>query len=278
VRANTIEGFAEAFARYGLSPEALRPCYGLAEATLLASCSKPSRAPVIGCFDRAELACGRAVPAASGAGVRLVSCGQAAAGHAIQITSSDDTPTTDGQVGEIWLRGPSVASGYWALPGISNDVFRVTGGVRGRFLRTGDLGFVLRDELYITGRLKDLITLNGRNIYPQDIEFTVQSLLNSAANSCAAFIGEEPDDHSLVIVQELRAIAAIDVETVARRIVAAVADEHGVRPGSVILIRAGHLPKTTSGKVRRAAARKAITSGELALLGQYRGSNAPGTI
>ena len=184
VRPDTLDRFAHAFAPAGFRREAFLPCYGLAEATLLVSGSPPSHSPVVLSVDAAAL--GRdeiAEQSGVNEGRQLAGSGQVAAGHRVVVVdAATSMPCAQNRVGEIWVTGPSVACGYWKQPTETQKVFRaMLDDSDGPFLRTGDLGFLKDGELFVTGRLKDMIILRGRNFYPQDIEWTVERCHRASA-------------------------------------------------------------------------------------------------
>ncbi|WP_437576671.1 amino acid adenylation domain-containing protein [Sorangium sp. So ce887] len=270
IRAATLDRFAEAFAPAGFRRAAFYPCYGLAEATLLVSGGAADAPPVVRAVDRAALEQGRAVfdPRDPQAGLTLVGCGGSPAGDEVLIVDPEAHRTCEGErVGEIWVAGASVAQGYWERPEDTTATFeaRLSTG-EGPFLRTGDLGFLSRGELYVTGRLKDLIIVRGRNLYPQDIELTAEGSHPSLrAGGGAAFSVDVDGEERVVIVQELgrRASASTDPAELGAAIQNAVADRHEVAVHAVVLIKPGNLPRTTSGKVQRRACRGRFLDGSL---------------
>jgi len=269
VRRDTMERFAEAFAPAGFRPEAFLPCYGLAEATLIVSAG--STASAAGHVDPGALQQHRAQPGADAVGApvhRLTSCGYGAADQRIAIVDPQTREMCPrGRVGEIWLSGPSVALGYWGKQEETDHVFRgrVAGTGDGPFLRTGDLGFLRDGELVVTGRHKDLIIIRGRNHYPQDIEETAQRADPALRPGCAAaFVLEADGEDRLVLVHEVaRQADDVDAAAVVGRIRRAVAERHGLQAHTVILVPAGAMPKTSSGKVQRRLCRAQLVSGEL---------------
>ncbi|MET0395452.1 MAG: fatty acyl-AMP ligase, partial [Longimicrobiaceae bacterium] len=270
VRAETLRAFADAFAPNGFRERAFFACYGLAEATLMVTGSQPSELPVVRAVDAEALGEGMVVADAAPEGrYRLVGSGRSAPSQRVIIvdpaTLRECAPE---RVGEVWVRGASVASGYWERPEATAETFGafVAGTREGPFLRTGDLGFLDGGELFITGRLKDLIVIRGRNHYPQDIEMTAaHSHPALRAGSSAAFSVDDGGEERLVVVQEVsrQASAGLDVEEVAAAIRRAVAGEHGVQVHAVAVARTGGVPKTTSGKVQRRACRAAFLAGDL---------------
>jgi natural product biosynthesis luciferase-like monooxygenase protein/FkbM family methyltransferase len=263
VRAATLDRFAEAFAPSGFRREAFYPCYGLAEGTLFVSGG----------------ATGRASPVAPApdSGRPLVGCGHAWLDQRIAIVEPKPEPESGielppGQVGEIWVAGPSVAGGYWERDEETRRTFqaRLAGNPAGpSFLRTGDLGFLADGELFISGRLKDLIILRGRNLYPQDVELTAEQSHPALRPGCAAaFDVEMEGDQRLVLVSELERGSTASAEEVAAAVRRAVAQEHEAQVHEVVLIRVGTLPKTSSGKIRRRACREGYLAGTLEVLGR----------
>jgi amino acid adenylation domain-containing protein len=273
VKAATLEQFAEAFRVSGFRYEAFYPCYGLAEATLLVSGDSVSAPPFAESFDIAQLQRHRAVQAAGPAAeIRtLVSCGRASDDQQIMIVDSDmATPCQEGQVGEIWIAGPSVAQGYWNQPETSRRTFQavLAGDDTRRFLRSGDLGFMRQGNLFITGRLKDLIIIRGRNYYPEDIEITAQqSHSGLRPYGGAAFTIEVADEERLVVVQEIeRQARQIPADTLIQEIRASVMQEHQLQVHTVVLIKPGSIPKTSSGKIQRHACRERLLEGTLDII------------
>lgn len=274
LRAETLERFAETFAPCGFRRAALYPCYGLAEATLFVSGEPALQGPVIRSFDVGALEREhRAEPTDDGApgSRRLVSSGRAWPGQRIAIvdpqTSRELAP---GHEGEIWVSGSNCAQGYWNRRDETRETFRssLAEGGRGPFVRTGDLGFVLAGEIYVTGRLKDLIIVRGRNHYPHDVERTVERAHASLRPGCgAAFAVEVEGEERVVIVQEIdRDTDPGLVPSILQDIRAGVIAEHDLRPHAVVLIPAGEIPKTSSGKIQRRATRDLYLLGSLPIL------------
>jgi acyl-CoA synthetase (AMP-forming)/AMP-acid ligase II len=281
VRAETLERFALTFAPCGFRREAFYPCYGLAEATLLASGGKKGRTPPTLSVRKAALEANRAEPVAPGEpGAQvLVGCGQSLADQQIVIAQPEErTRCRPGEVGEIWLAGPSAAQGYWEKPEESGQTFgaRLADTGEGPFLRTGDLGFLREGELFLTGRLKDLIILRGRNLYPQDLELTAERSHPDLQPGCgAAFAIEEGGQERLVLAFEAAPRRQTDVAAVAEAVRQAVADEHEADLHAFALLRPGGIPRTSSGKVRRRDCRSAFLAGTLDALGQWRATGRP---
>jgi acyl-CoA synthetase (AMP-forming)/AMP-acid ligase II/acyl carrier protein len=277
VRHATLERFAEAFAPSGFRPEAMYPCYGLAESTLIVTGKRRGEPSATIVVDAAEIERDRVVRSRGGeAGARtLVSCGRAADGHAVVVVDPGTcVPCEAGRVGEIWVTGPSVASGYWGCETETVGTFHahLSGGDERSFLRTGDLGFLDDGELYVTGRLKDLIIVRGRNLYPNDVE--------SAAAEChprlragigAAFSASDGVEERLVVLHEAdRRLKGREAEVVLDALRTGIADEFEVAPYAVALLPPGGVLRTSSGKVRRRACREAFLDGSLRTLAEWR--------
>jgi 8-amino-7-oxononanoate synthase len=275
VRADTVEAFCQAFEPCGFRREAFYPCFGLAEATLIVSGGYAKRPPVIRWFDAAALANNQvadAEPEEEGVHA-LVGCGETLPDQTIVIADPDTmTRAAPDQIGEIWVSGPSVAKGYWQQPQATQETFRAflkdTG--EGPFLRTGDLGFMKDCELFVTGRIKDLLILHGANVYPQDIELTVYRSHPHLLPDCgAAFTVESEGQERLVVVQEIHRRHRADAGEVFQAIRRAVAEEHDLPVEAMVLVEAGSIPKTSSGKIQRHACRAAYLSRCLAVVAQW---------
>lgn len=271
VRQATIARFTETFADAGFAPEVMMPAYGLAEATLCVSSKPQAGKPAFLTVSKAELEQGRAIPAAAaGPGtIELVGCGPPCDGQRVVIVDPERrAPCAGGQIGEIWVSGPSVTRGYWQRPELTEATFgaRLASDGEGPFLRTGDLGFLHDGELYVTGRLKDLIIIRGRNLYPQDIEQTAEEAHPALRQAySAAFAVDVCGTERLVVVLEVQRPMA-DYTEILTAVRVAVASEHEVMPYALVLIEPGAIPKTSSGKIQRRATREAFLSGELAVL------------
>ncbi len=270
VRATTLDRFADVFRPCGFRKEAFLPCYGLAEATLIVSGRKPDQAPVVRTFDSAllEQKLAAEVSAENRDARTLVGCGPTLPGQKIVVADPESgVPCSPGEIGEIWVAGPNVAVGYWNLPRETEETFngRLSGSDEGPFLRTGDLGFLIDGELFVAGRLKDLIIIRGRNHYPQDIELTVERSHPALRAGCgAAFSVDVSGEEQLVVVQEVdRHLDNSSVRAVIDAIRQAVLNEHEVQVYAVALAKAGAVPKTTSGKIQRRACRARFEAGLL---------------
>jgi long chain fatty acid CoA FadD26 len=270
VRSATVERFLRAFGPCGLAPEAHRPSYGLAETTVFVTASPLDAAPYEAHLDRDELTMGRVVPAAGDdtAATGLVGCGLPV-GQQVRIVDPEtrvEVPT--GRTGEIWVQGPNVARGYWDRVAQSVETFgaRLLGpdgtAVDGEWLRTGDLGALYDGHRFVTGRRKDLIIVDGRNHYPQDIELSVQAA-HAGVRRAAAFSVERGAVEEVIVVAERSRDAGTDPAAIGRAAREAVAAAHGVRLTEFVLVAPGVIPRTSSGKVSRSACRRRYLSGEL---------------
>ena len=271
---DTIDRFVEAFRGSGFRREAFHPAYGMAEFTLLVSLKRPEDAPGFRSLDARALEKGlvREVGPDQKNARPVVSCGRPVGETKVVIVDPEVFKRCDPDVvGEIWLADPSVAKGYWNKPEETTQTFgaHLAGTGEGPYLRTGDLGFVKDGELFVTGRLKDLIIIRGRNHYPQDIEQTVAQSHPSLRQGCgAAFSIEKAGEERLVVVQEIEQRAAVTaIDDIAGAIREAVAEHHDIQVYTVALVRAGSIPKTSSGKIQRRACRDAFLSAHLGLVG-----------
>jgi acyl-CoA synthetase (AMP-forming)/AMP-acid ligase II len=325
VRADTLKRFAQTFASCGFRPNYSYPCYGLAEATLIVSGGIVKNEPIlrnaqVGALEHNDVleSSGRQLNVRT-----LVGCGRAMLDTRIVIVHPESSIACGpNEVGEIWVSSPSVAPGYWNRPEETEITFRayLTGSGEGPFLRTGDLGFLTDGELFVTGRLKDLIIISGRNLYPQEIELTVQQSHPAVRPACcAAFSVDVADEERLIVAAEVEpryvptrhstngngngnghvngngnenghvngngngngnghgngngtshshgnGRLALDVDQMVRAIRRAVAEEHDVRVHDVLLLRAGTIPKTSSGKLQRRECQAGFLNGTLATL------------
>jgi natural product biosynthesis luciferase-like monooxygenase protein len=276
VRAETLERFATAFEPYGFRREAFYPCYGMAETTLLVSGGLKAALPVIKTIQGNALEQNQVIFSASqeNDAVRtLVGCGQTFPEQQIVIAHPDIlTRCQPLEVGEIWVSGNNVAQGYWNRPEETQTTFRAyladTG--EGPFLRTGDLGFLQDRELFVTGRLKDLIIIRGRNHYPQDIELTVeQSNPILQQGSTAAFSVEVNGQERLVVACEVERTSRrnLDLDEVVGAIRKAVSEQYDVEVYGVLLLKPGSIPKTSSGKIQRHACKAGFLAESLSVVG-----------
>jgi 8-amino-7-oxononanoate synthase/acyl carrier protein len=275
IRAATLEKFVERFAPVGLHREALLPCYGMAETTLIITGGKKSDPPVLRSFLGQALDAHRIVPVeADHPGARqLISCGRVLPEGDVRIVD----PVTyrqlpEDRVGEIWVDSPSVGIGYWRNPGATEETFKAKLLDRdsGTYLRTGDLGFLHGGELFVTGRLKDLIIVRGVNRYPQDIELTVEQAHSALQpGAVGAFAVDLHGRERLIIVSEVERTRRKDWSDVIQAIRRGVTAEHELPPDGVVLVRFGSIPKTSSGKIQRHACRKDFIDGVLAVVAQW---------
>lgn len=264
VRASTLERFAAAFAACGFQPEAFRPSYGLAESTLYVTGIDRAASPRVFQLDREELKRGRFQIAQTNQSQAVVGCGKPSPETRVEIVDPATQQRSEpGQAGEIWLSGPSVALGYWSRPDETAKVFhaRLAGDEENRFLRTGDLGCFFDGELVVTGRLKDLIVIRGANYYPQDIEASAALAHPDIPDGCAAAFAVEHDgeDRVFLVCEVSRSQARSGEENyseMAEAIRRTVHQEHGITLQGISLVRPGSIPKTSSGKIRRAACRE----------------------
>jgi nonribosomal peptide synthetase protein BlmIV len=287
VRQKSVETFVQRFATAGFAEEAMRPAYGLAEATLVVSISERGSAPSFDALDAEALKGGAVVPAAGGGRIcGVANCGTFYADAAIAIVDSESrVALPDGRVGEVWVRGSSVALGYFRNVDATQAVFgatlRDTG--EGPYLRTGDLGYRRGGALFIAGRIKDVIIVRGRNYYPQDIEAAVSASHPAFdMHGAAAFAVNEAeipdlDAERLVVFQELaRGHRDEDLGALARVVQKTVSDEFGLAVHAVVFLGPRRLPKTSSGKVQRSACKAAFLAGDSSFLGiEYPQSPAP---
>ena len=298
IRAQTLARFSEKFAGCGFQRKAFYPCYGLAESTLFVTGKEAIASPNLISVESSQLNQGKVqrVGQTADSGTQqpntqrpntqqpntqqVVSCGHARAQQIEIVNPKTGSPCDSGAVGEIWIAGESVAAGYWNQVTATKETFNNTlKGRRENFLRTGDLGFIYSGELFVTGRLKDLIVIRGQNYYPQDIELSVgqaHASLQSAAAFSLAAEGAQAENEQLVIVQELSRTAVrqirkktLQVTEVFEAIRAGVSGQHGLRVEAIALLKPGHLPKTTSGKVQRQSCKQQFLAGTLETVAQW---------
>ncbi|MCA2709467.1 MAG: fatty acyl-AMP ligase [Microcystis sp. M015S2] len=274
VRAEVLKKFAEAFQVSGFKATALCPGYGLAEATLKVTAVSYDSPPYFYPVQANALEKNKIVGATeTDTNVQtLVGCGWTTIDTQIVIVNTETLkPCSPEIVGEIWVSGSTIAQGYWGKPQETQETFQAyladTGA--GPFLRTGDLGFIKDGELFVTGRLKEIILIRGRNNYPQDIELTVQNSHPALRPSCgAAFTVENKGEEKLVVVQEVERtwLRKVDIDEVKRAIRKAVVQEYDLQVYAIALIRTGSLPKTSSGKIQRRGCRSKFLEGSLEIL------------
>lgn len=295
IRHRTLHAFAQRFSSVGFSPSSYYPCYGLAESTLLAAGGDGPAEPRTIDVDRAGLRDNRVDSVAMKSkrdAVTIVSSGRAPRGTSIKIVDPvTSCECDDRRIGEIWLSGDSITLGYWHRPDENDRLFGTLAGKAGRppmnpvvrtrwfrsrvpdvpatngqaYLRTGDLGFIENGELFVTGRMKDVVIVRGRNYSPADIEATVGGLVVPGMDRAVAFSVDGPRAEGLGLVVELpRDVSGLCLETIVRDIRRAVIDEHEIDPRLVLLAKPGAIPMTTSGKVQRAACRDSVEHGRIA--------------
>jgi acyl-CoA synthetase (AMP-forming)/AMP-acid ligase II/thioesterase domain-containing protein/acyl carrier protein len=274
VRPATLARFAAGFRDCGFRRQAFYNGYGLAEATLSVSASIRFQEPRILRVQKTSLERNDVVvdPPEDVPANHIVSCGKAPSGEKIVIVDAESCELCPpGKVGEIWVSGPNITQGYWNNPSGTDETFRafLKDSGDGPFLRTGDLGFLHEGELFVTGRLKDVIIIRGRNLYPEDIELTVERCHKGLRPGCTvAFSVEDEFDEGLVIVQEVRASHQTDLVEIVDAIRQAVLLEHEVTAHTIVLVQERSIPKTSSGKLQRPACRVAFLSGSLEVLEQ----------
>ena len=272
VRADTIRRFGETFAPYGFAASSMYPAYGMAEATVLISAGRRGAGPALRLLSRDGLQRHRALaPRDAGDTQTMVGCGRALAGEQIAIVDPASRKRLGAdRVGEVWVAGPNVARGYWRNAEAAAAAFDavIDGEADHSWLRTGDLGFVDQTgELFITGRIKEIVIIRGVNHYPQDIEDTVQSCHPALRpHGGAAFTVRQGDDaEQLIIVQEVERTERnrIAPHEIIGQIREAIVNEHEIVPKEIMLLRPGALPKTTSGKIQRGLSRQLWLAGSL---------------
>ena len=281
IRPETLERFSTVFAPSGFKSNAFYPCYGMAETTLIVTGGSRSAEPVTYSANQDALERNRAVASAIPAESKpIVGCGHSWLEQEVRIVDPETfAPCDRGKIGEIWVAGKSVAQGYWQRPEQTEQTFRARlAGSKTKFLRTGDLGFFQNQELFITGRLKDVVIIRGRNHYPQDIELTVESAHEAMQISgCAAFSVEEGSAEQLVVTAEvtrayLRRLN--EDEQIENEIILAVrraiSEAHELQLYTIQLLKPGSLPKTSSGKVQRKQCRRQFLDDSLTVVGQWK--------
>lgn len=277
INPRVLREFAEAFSDYGFKWENFSPAYGLAEATLLVSSTPIGKEPVVLQLEASELEQGRIVPAAADSTYirEAVSCGPLVCETTVAIVNPDTLVRCTGdEVGEIWVRDPGVAHGYWQRPDATRETFEAQIADEGaeRYLRTGDLGFMQDGELFITGRIKDLIIIRGTNHYPQDIEWTVQQTspaMRPDYGACFSII--EDGEEQLVVVQEIERQHQRDMDSdeLISEIRQAISEAHELQTYAVALVKSGNVLKTSSGKIQRRKCKSSFLAGELEVLADW---------
>jgi amino acid adenylation domain-containing protein len=260
VRFECMERFVATFGDCGFHAEAFFPCYGLAESTLMVTGGRNADLPIVKKVSSQALEKNVVRPGEDGEITRLlVGCGSGLLGQEVRIVNPRTREACqDDVVGEIWVSGPSVGQGYWNRSEETSVTFRayLAPNGEGPYLRTGDLGFLSDNQLFITGRLKDLLIIRGRNLYPQDIELTIQNCHPSLQLNCgAAFTVEVEGQDTLVVVNEVEQRLETSPEKLTSMIRNAILLEHGVLVHAIVLVKNGTIPKTTSGKIKRSVCR-----------------------
>jgi acyl-CoA synthetase (AMP-forming)/AMP-acid ligase II len=275
IRARTIERFSKAFEAFGFRREAFSCGYGLAEATLAVCGSDWKRAPTVIDVDTQALESGHVVLASAAARTvrSFVGCGKPQSTAISEIAIVDPATKIRCQpdrAGELWVRGAGIAQGYWMKPDDTREIFeaRLADTNDGPFLRTGDLGFILDGEVFITGRLKEVLIVRGRCLYPHDLEMTVQETHQALRIGCgAAFSVEVEEQERVVIVQEIDSRrVSLNLTELHRCAQRALFERHGVT-AEVIFVKRGTVPKTSSGKIRRADCRASYLQQRLDFVG-----------
>ncbi|WP_322617596.1 condensation domain-containing protein [Pseudomonas sp. BIC9C] len=282
IHPGTLDTFAQRFVACGLNPLAISPGYGQAEATLCVSATPADALPVVLRLDKAVLETGRvALAATDAAAVEFVACGYPQALHDIAIVNphTHERCGVD-HIGEVWLSGPSNAEAYWKNPEASREAFeaRIVG-EPGHYLRSGDLGFMHEGQVVICGRVKDLLILNGRNLYPHDLEFAITDAEPGIRTGrIAAFSEMDPvlGREKLVIVAEpqRKFVDPAHHPALFASIQNAVREAADCGIDQIVLVEAGTIPMTTSGKIARQGARKQLAAGTLSIIAQYGGQTA----
>jgi acyl-CoA synthetase (AMP-forming)/AMP-acid ligase II/3-oxoacyl-[acyl-carrier-protein] synthase III/acyl carrier protein len=265
--------FADTFAPCGFRREAFYPCYGMAESTLMITGGTGAAAPTVIHVCPQKLRENR-VEVTGRDGQAFIACGLATPGTDVVIVDPEtQRRCANDRVGEIWTCGPSVARGYWNRPELTEEMFG--GGLhdseRGPYLRTGDLGFIHAGQLYVTGRLKDVIVIRGQNHYSQDIERTAEGCSESLRSSAgAAFSVRVKDEERLVLVHEVeRGQSDIDTDEVMAEIASQISNNHELVPYAIVLVRPHSIPRTTSGKIKRTACRDDFQRDELKVVAKW---------
>jgi acyl-CoA synthetase (AMP-forming)/AMP-acid ligase II/acyl carrier protein len=270
VRSSTVEAFFDKFGPAGFTREALSPSFGMAECTVLATCRQKGDELVTKRVSGHKIAENLFVEKADGSMV-FVSSGTNCEPQTLRIVNPETLEILpENQIGEIWLGGAHIAQGYWGLPELTEDTFKAyTRDGQGPFMRTGDLGTLSEKQLFVTGRLKDLLIIRGRNHYPQDIEFTASNAdTRLHLDNAAAFTVDIDNQEKLVIVQEVErtAMKNFDAASAAQNMRNTIAREHGIEIHAIAFIRFASIPKTTSGKIQRRACKQLFLDNQLNLI------------
>ena len=288
IRHHTLDNFAEKFAPFGFQMKSFYPCYGLAEATLIVSGSDLHKEPKLLVVDKKALEQNKIIQndIEDKDGISLVSSGYAVPDTQIKIVEPDTHfESKEGCVGEVWCNGPSMAEGYWKNVETSKEIFNayiVPDGVKkngvlkikdGPYMRTGDLGFLNGADLYITGRHKELIILDGRNHYPQDIELTSQQSIKNLSKGIASSFSIENDEREcLVIIQEIHPVLIDDMDflELSKTIFSRVVEVHETKVEDIVLVKSRTIPRTSSGKIQRLLCRDLYIDKRIEYLFSYK--------
>jgi len=279
VRQETLDRFAEKFRPYGFDRHALTPCYGLAEASLIVSCKERFTLPKVKYIDAqaADRHQVREVMHGPGASRVHVGCGPAVRDTNIMIVNPvTRSLCTEADIGEVWVSGSGVAQGYWNKPEETENLLRARlgNGDASRFLRTGDLGFIRDGELFITGRLKDLIIIRGRKYCAEDIEWTIQSRAE-AVHAVGAFSIQDQGEEKLVIAVEAEQLRSINTVELARLIRRVTSEQFEIEAHLIVMLERGQIPRTSSGKIQRKMCHEKFLNGELTLARHAGSQRAP---
>ena len=273
INPNTIERFYEKFSQVGFRKESLYPCYGLAEATLIVSGGHYKEQPLIQCYDKEFLNKHLAKKTNRKENVKkLVSCGSVIPHHELIIVDpKKHTICSEKTIGEIWFRGKSVAQGYWNKNQLTQETFHAKiKGKKSEYLKTGDLGFLEKNNLFITGRIKDLIIIAGKNHYAQDIEFIAEHAHSSLRPGyCAAFSILVDGIEKLIIICEIKRtqLRKLNEDEIYHAIQKSVSEEIGISVCAIRLLKTGSLLKTSSGKIQRFTCKQAFIDETLNVVG-----------
>ncbi len=276
IRKSTYRTFENHFKDAQVTPNQLYSCYGMAETTLIVTGIDPGSEAQFLSVDTEALSFNKVVISSNGKNsTAIAGCGHTWMETKVEIINPDTfSPSLPHEVGEIWVSGPTVAKGYWNKQEETERTFQAyTTEGKGPFLRTGDLGFLYENELFVTGRLKDLIIIRGANFYPSDIEFTMQKAHSDLReNSGAAFPITHNNEEVLVVVQELERTAMRNTnhDEIITTIRKAIAEEHEIEVFAVILIKTGSIPLTSSGKIQRRQSRYEYLNGELQVVAEWK--------
>ena len=268
IHLETLERFTKYFAPYGFKPEAFLTCYGLAEATLMVSGGPKEKIPKSQRLSKKELANQRAIISSEiEDSISIVSCGQISELSSLKIVNPETLmPCSQNEIGEVWISGPSVALGYWNNPLETASTFNahLFDGSNVSFLRSGDLGFIHEEELYVTGRLKNMIIIDGKNYYPHDIERTIEDFHPDInPGGCAVFSFEDSGKEFLVVIVEIRRHLVTNENDLVNGIRKVVSENYELPIFDIKLTLPGSIPRTTSGKIKHFLCRNNYLAGSL---------------